>query len=306
MSGSRAIDSKIQALAATQHGVVARRQLFDLGLGEDAIDHRLRSGRLIRLRRGAYALGHAELRREGLVLAAVLSSREGTVLSHRSAARLWGLRPWSARFVEITAPGHGGVRRAGDLLVHRSAELLPNETTTEIGVPTTTVARTLLDLAIVVPAHHLRRAVERAEQAEVFDLAQVRRVIDDHPGRTGWRPLVLLIADMHAHGESLTRSDLEALVLQVCIDHGLPRPEVNRYDGVRESDFRWPSHRLIVEVDSWTFHGRTRRAFDGDRARDRQLLREGWRVARFTDRQILADPAGIAAEIADLLRASGT
>jgi hypothetical protein len=112
----------------------------------------------------------------------------------------------------------------------------------------------------------------------------VRRTIDAHPGRAGWRPLVLLIADLHAHGETLTRSDLEALVLQACLDHGLPRPEVNRYDGTRESDFRWPTHRLIVEVDSWTFHGRTRRAFDGDRARDRRLLAEGWRVARFTDR----------------------
>ena len=74
-------------------------------------------------------------------------------------------------------------------------------------------------------------------------------------------------------------------MLQICLDHGLPRPQVNRYDGIRESDFRWPDRNLIVEVDSWTFHGRTRTAFDGDRARDRALLREGWRVARFTDRQ---------------------
>ncbi len=90
-------------------------------------------------------------------------------------------------------------------------------------------------------------------------------------------------------------------MLQICLDHDLPRPQVNRYDGVRESDFRWPDHRLIVEVDSWTFHGRTRAAFDGDRARDRALLRAGWRVARFTDRQILTDPAAIARELHSLL-----
>lgn len=91
------------------------------------------------------------------------------------------------------------------------------------------------------------------------------------------------------------------MFLQLCLQAGLPRPQVNRYDGVRETDFRWPDHRLIVEVDSWTFHGRTRRAFDGDRARDRALLREGWRVARFTDRQILADPAAVAAELRALI-----
>jgi very-short-patch-repair endonuclease len=305
MSGSRAIDSAVQRLAASQYGVVARRQLLELGLGEDAIDHRLGSGRLVRLRRGVYAVGHAQLRREGAVLAAVLSARAGAVLSHRSAARLWGLRPWSGRFVEVTAPGHGGVLRREDVLVHRSADLLAHEVTRELAVPTTTIPRTLLDLAAVVPPHHLRRAVERAEQAELFHLPDVRRAIDDHPGRAGWRPLVLLIADLHGYGEAVTRSDLEALLLQLCIDNGLPRPQVNRYDGVRESDFRWPARRLIVEVDSWTFHGRTRGAFEADRERDRQLLLEGWRVARFADRQLLADPGAVAAELADLLAASG-
>jgi very-short-patch-repair endonuclease len=110
-----------------------------------------------------------------------------------------------------------------------------------------------------------------------------------------------LLADFRDCGDTATRSDLEAIMLQICLDYRLPRPQVNRYDGIRESDFRWPAHRLIVEVDSWTYHGRTRRAFDHDRARDRALLREGWRVARFTDRQILDDPASVARELAALL-----
>lgn len=136
--------------------------------------------------------------------------------------------------------------------MHRTADLPDDERTVERGVPTTTVARTLLDLAAVVPAHHARRAVERAEQAELFDLAAVRQVLDAHPGRPGCRALTALLADFRDHGDTVTRSDLEALVLQLCIDHDLPRPQVNRYDGVRESDFRWPDQRLIVEVDSWT------------------------------------------------------
>jgi hypothetical protein len=297
MRGSDAIHE----LAARQHGVVARRQLLRLGLGEDAIDHRLMTGRLLRLHRGVYAVGHAELRREGRMLAAVLAIGDEAVLSHRSAAGLWGIRPWNGTFTEMTAPGRGGITKRPGRIVHRSRDLPPTERAVERGVPVTTVPRTLLDLAAVVPAHHLRRAVERAVQADLFDLATVVAVLDAHPGRPGLRPLSALLADFREHGEMTTRSDLEARVLQLCIDAGLPRPQVNRYDGVRESDFRWPAHRLVVEVDSWTFHGRTRRAFDADRARDRQLLRQGWRVARFTDRQILGNPDRILAELQSLL-----
>jgi very-short-patch-repair endonuclease len=186
-------------------------------------------------------------------------------------------------------------------LIHRSADLAEGERTIERDVPVTTVARTLLDLGAVVPTHHLRRAIERSEQAELFNLRDVRRVLDSHPARPGRRALTALLDDMHQHGVPRTRSDLEAMMLQICLDNDLPRPQVNRYDGMRESDFRWPDRRLIIEVDSWTFHGRTRTAFDGDRARDRVLLREGWRVARFTDRQLLTDRAGIARELAALL-----
>jgi len=300
MDGSCAIEVEIHALAARQHGLVARRQLLRLGLGADAIDHRLGTGRLTRVAPGVHALGHRQLRREGVILAEILAVGDDAVASHRSAAALWGIRPWSGAFVEITKHGRGGVRRRRGRRVHSSRELLAEETTIERGVPTTTVARTLLDLAAVVPPHHLRRAVESAERAEIFDLVKVAAVLDAHPRRPGRRALVALLADMHAYGVSTTRSNLEALVLQLCIDHGLPRPQVNRYDGTRESDFRWPAHGLIVEVDSWTFHGH-RRAFDADRARDGVLLREGWRVARFTDRQIVTDPAGIAAELLVLL-----
>jgi very-short-patch-repair endonuclease len=301
MGGFHAIESRIHALAARQHGLVARRQLLRLGLGEDAIDHRLATGRLAKVERGVYALGHKELRREGTALAIVLGAGARAALSHRSAAALWGIRPWSGAFVEVTVSGRGGVTKRRGRLIHRSDDLAKCERTVERGVPTTTVARTLLDLGAVVPTHHLRRAIERSEQAELFDLREVRRVLDTHPGRPGRRPLMALLADFRDHGDSVTRSDLEAMVLQICIDRDLPRAQVNRYDGTRESDFRWPAHRLIVEVDSWTFHGRTRRAFDGDRARDRALLREGWRVARFTDRQILDDPASVAHELAALL-----
>jgi very-short-patch-repair endonuclease len=301
MRGFDVVEEAVRALAARQHGLVARWQLLGLGVGEDAIDHRLRSGRLVKVQRGVYAVGHAELRREGNLLAMVLRYGDSATVSHRSAAALWGIRPWSGTFVEITRRGPGGTAKRRGRLIHRCIDLPDDEITTERGVPTTTLARTLLDLAAVVPTHHLRRAVERSNQAELFDLVEVQRILDAHPGRPGRRPLTALLADFRIHGDTITRSDLEAIMLQICLDHGLPRPQVNRYDGVRESDFRWPAHRLIVEIDSWTFHGRTRASFDSDRARDRALLGEGWRVARFTDRQILTDRAGIARELAALL-----
>lgn len=235
------------------------------------------------------------------MLGVVLPHGDEAVVSHRSASAVWGIRPWSGTFVEITLPGRGGTKKRPGRLIHRSGDLPGQERTVERGIPTTTLPRTLLDLAAVVPPHHLRRAVERADQAELFDLREVQRVLGAHPGRPGRRPLLALLADFQDHGDTVTRSDLEAIMLQICVDHGFSRPQVNHYDGKRESDFRWPDHHLIVEVDSWTFHGRTRRAFDGDRARDRALLREGWRVARFTDRQILADPAAVARELAALL-----
>lgn len=114
---------------------MARRQLLALGLGEDAIDHRLSNGRLLRLERGVYAVGHAELRREGRMLAVVLAAGDGAVLSHRSAAGLWGLRPSGGSFVELTAPGRGGVARRRGRILHRSQDLPLAERTVERGVP---------------------------------------------------------------------------------------------------------------------------------------------------------------------------
>ncbi|HEU4975900.1 MAG TPA: type IV toxin-antitoxin system AbiEi family antitoxin domain-containing protein [Baekduia sp.] len=288
----------IRRLAEAQHGVVTRQQLLALGLGAEAIKIRRRTGRLVPMYRGVYALGHRALRPQAWWLAAVFACGPGAVLSHRSAARLWGLRPWSGR-VEVTAardrdPAPGGVA------VHRSRAMAAWEVTREDGIPVTTVARTLLDLAGVVPVHHLRRAVQRANELELFHLLDVDRVLEAHPRRPGRRALIALLADARRHGLERTRSDPEAAMLQLCLDHDLPRPQVNRFAGGREMDFRWPEQRLVVEVDGWTWH-RTREAFAADRARDRQLLREGFRVARFPAMEVLDAPAMVAAELRALL-----
>ena len=137
---------------------------------------------MVVVRRGVYGLGHAELRRQGHVLGAVLAVGDDAVLSHRSAARQWGLRPWSRTFFEFDPVGPGSqaaARSARASLTH----LHPWEIGEDEGLPLTTPARTLLDLAAVVPPHQLRRAVERAEQLEIYDHAAVLRVLAAHPGR---------------------------------------------------------------------------------------------------------------------------
>jgi predicted transcriptional regulator of viral defense system len=288
---------EVLRLAERQHGVVSRQQLLDLGVGPQAVRHRWATGRLVRVRRGVYALGHRALRPQGRWMAAVLACGPGAVLSHGSAARLWGIRPWSGD-VEVTIATDRG-RKVDDVIAHR-AEVSDWEVTTEDAIPVTTVARTLLDLAAVVPPHHLRRAVERAEQLELFDLRGVERVLAAHPRRKGRRRLVALLDDACRHDLATTRSDVEAAFLQLCLDDGLPRPIVNHINNGTEVDFRWPEHRLVIEIDGWATH-RTRKAFVDDRVRDRALVRDGERVVRFAAAEVLRARRGVAAEVRVLL-----
>ncbi len=278
------------------HGVAARWELLAAGEKSRAIQARVESGRYLRIYDGVYAIGHAELTVYGRRRAIVLACGRRAVLSHRSAAGAWGLRPDGGTKWVVTVRRASAVRPAVPVRVYRYPTLNDEEVTDLDGIPTTTVARTLLDLAAIVPAHHLRRAIERAEQLELFDLAAVTQTLAAHPRQPGRRQLLDLIADLQDHGLPRTRSDVEAAFLQLCLDHGLPRPHVNRINNGAERDFRFPDHNLIVEVDSNTFH-RGRRAFANDRARDRDALRRGDRTARFTAKEIASTPTAVAREL---------
>jgi very-short-patch-repair endonuclease len=234
-------------------------------------------------------------------MAAVLASGDGALLSHRSAAALWGLRPPGGTLIEVSVGGDWARTPGDGIKAYRSTIAVPAFATTHDGVPVTTVAWTLLDLAAVVRAPQLRRAAEAAEQLELFDLREITLALAADPGRPGSRKLLALLADMKDHGVTRTRSDVEAALLQLCLDHDLPRPQVNRYDNGREVDFRWPAQRLIVEVDGWQFH-RSRRAFVTDRARDRAAVATGWRVARFPATEVMYEPRRVADELRILLR----
>jgi very-short-patch-repair endonuclease len=203
----------------------------------------------------------------------------------------------------VTVPIGGG-RHPGDGIRVRESGLVARRFATVIDrIPVTTVAWTLLDLAAVLRPHQLRRAVEASERLELFDLGAVHEALATDPGRPGSPALLALLADMNDHGVTRTRSDIEAALLQLCIDHDLPRPQINRYDNGNEVDFRWPAERMIVEVDGWQFH-RSRRAFVTDRARDRAALKTGWRVARFPADEIQRTPEAVAVELRALLLGS--
>ena len=146
----------------------------------------------------------------------------------------------------------------------------------------------------------LRRALETADRLEVFDGRAIARALAASPRRAGSTALRAILGDMARHGVTRTRSDVEASFLQICLDHDLPRPQVNHYDNGVEVDFRWPRHRLVVEVDGWAYH-RGRAAFAADRARDRRALASGRRVARFTATEVLRTPWAVAGELGRLL-----
>ena len=288
----------IAALATRQHGVVAQRQLRQLGLGPRAIQYRLHVGRLHPIHRGVYAVGHPVLRPEGWALAAVLACGPGAVLSHRSAAERWGLLASARTAVDVTAPARGR-RSRPRITVHGVRRLHPTDCTVNDGIPTTTVARTLLDLAEVVPPRRLRYAVEQAERMGVFNGRGIAEVCARSAGRRGLKPLRSLLSDGCI--ESNTRSDLERRFLDLCETSGVPRPRVNVLVGGFEVDALWADRNLIVELDGYAHHG-TRSAFERDRARDAELQLGGYRVLRFTYRQLDRQPLAI---VETLLRAMG-
>jgi hypothetical protein len=273
-------DAWLAQLAARSHGVVSARQLYEMGFDEAAIRRRVASGRLHRLYRGVYAVGHTVIPVHGRYLAAVLACGEGAALSHRSAADLWGIRPSAAARIDVSVPRTSGVRRTERITVHRPRR--PYEATMRHGIRVTTPGQTLADLAMGLP----RRALEKA-----VEMADVRRlhveVPPDHPGAQR-------VAE--AAGRALpvtTDSPLEDAFLALCDTYGIARPLVQpTVEGYRV-DFCWPELRLIVETDGYEHHG-TSAAFQRDRAKDARLTARGWRVLRFTDAQVRLEPASCA------------
>jgi len=237
-------DRLVAKIAGRQHGVVSIAQLHASGLSDDAVLGRVRTGRLHRIRRGVYAVGHPGLSPHGRWMAAALTYGEGAAVSHRSAAELWGLLKLSDGPIHISVPGDAGRARRSGLRLHRRAALPPAAITRRHGIPVTKPAQTIVDLRGAVPPRELRRAIR---QANVLGLPIGSEASRDR-----------------------TRSDLERDFLRLCKRHRLPTPEVNVRSGPHLVDFFWRERRLVVETDGFRYH-RGRQAFEDDRSRDLDL-----------------------------------
>lgn len=290
-------DARLAVLASRQHGVVANWQLIRLGFRPGAVEHRLRKGLLHRLHRGVYAVGHPAVSREGQLMAAVLTCGPEAVLSHWSAAEHWRLLRSRAFLIAVSAPTHH--EPAKGVKPHWIQELHPRELTMRDGIPITTVPRTLLDLAAVAPFKQLQRATNEAERAGWLSERAIREILERRSGRKGIKAFRAAIAGLDPQTHR-TRSDLEVAFLALCRRYGLPAPVANGTVEGYEVDMHWPGTKLIVELDTWDYHG-TSAIFESDRLRDAHLADKEYVVIRVTAHRMDTDPAGVAATIRRLL-----
>ena len=264
----------IHRLAADQHGIVTRAQLLTAGVGPKLVDHWIKTGRLIRLHQGIYALGHVPPSPHARTMAAVLACGPGAVLSHRSAAKLYGLIRYHGP-IEVTAPTK---RTRPGLIVHRTG-LTERDISRHWGVPTTSPARTLTDLAHTLTPAALTRAVNDARVAHLLSL-------DDLPAKL-----------KRGQTPRPTRSAFEDAFRAFCTRHRLPQPQINAIVAGYEVDAYWPAKNLIAELDGEDYHP----DFHADREKDADLLEAGYRVVRVTWERLTARRAREAARFRRLL-----
>jgi len=290
-------------LAGRQHGVVSRRQLHWLGLDDDMVKREITAARLHRIFHGVYAVGHPHVDERSRLMAAVLACGKEAVISHRSAGALRGLLDEGPVVIDVIAPPSRG-RKIDGIYLHRVRPPRLEETGTVAGIPCTSPARTLVDLAGVVGEWTLRSAFERAARREMLDLVAIEASID--PRRRGMKVLLKLIDEWRGAAPLLKargklKSPLEAKVLPLIVRRDLPPPLFNApvqlAEGRIEVDFLWPDHRFVLEADSRDFHG-TAVAFERDRWRDRELLRAGYSVLRVTSLQAEREAEAVADTVA--------
>lgn len=291
-------EAALARLATRQHGVVSHAQLVGLGYGVEWIERRLEEGRLTAVHRNVYAVGHSRLPRRGSFWGAVLAYSPGAVLSHRSAAVAWGFQQRRAGPVHVTAPrGRQGISRRQGIWIHR-CKLLPEDRSSRDGIPITSVARTIFDFAEGAPFGTLRGAAEEADRLKLLRLDELEAVCERGRGRRALRPVRRLLAELKAPHEG--RSPLEIRFAAFVGEQRLPVPVQNAQVLGHEVDALWPEAKLVVELDSWEYHGH-RAAFERDRARDPKLLIAGYRTVRVTHRRLDREPSQLAAEIRQLL-----
>jgi hypothetical protein len=278
----------VARLAARQHGRVSWGQLVDRGVHRHTIQRWLEDGRLHRVHHGVYAVGHPGRSTHADYMAAVLACGDGAVLSHRAAAHLLRLVRGSPPRPEVTVPSVAGRSRRG-IVVHRVPVLPVLDAAPVFGIRTTTVPRTLLDLAPRLTPESLVRACHEAWVHHDCTPAIVEACIARNPTKKGIAKL------RRALGSDVTLSELEEGFLRLLRAHGLPLPRTNIDHHGDKVDCHWPQHNLTIELLSYRFHA-SRAAFEQDVARRRTSNH-----IAYTYGDVFERGARTAAEVAALL-----
>jgi len=286
-------DRAILDRARRQHGHVARWQLLELGVSRGLITGRLAAGAWVAVHTGVYCVGPRRNDPVSRAAAAVLACGRGAVLSHSSAASLWELLPrWSGP-MEVTTKAK---RTRPGITTHRCQSLLPRDVTRQRGVPTTSPARTALDVAPTLTHKQLTRLVNDALRQKLLRPAALSDVLERNPYHPGTKLLIRFIDSPN----NPTNSDFEDEFLAFVEKYGLPRPEINFPFNGRKLDAFFPEHGVIVECDGWDFH-KDRDAFEEDRERDTDHLDHRLITIRLTRQRLRATPDDEAARLKRIL-----
>lgn len=281
------MDVHVRKLAADQLGLVAAWQLLALGWSVGRVRHWSTSHGWQAMHDGVFLLSQAPPTREQRWMAATLTS-PGSVLSHASAGACWGFRPWEGAIETITRPGDGGPRIIDRLLVSRSRSLWP-ETTRQGGIPITSAARTIIDLAPHLTSRQAGRAFREAVRLKLLTARDLAAVLERHRGRRGTRKLWVLAERYASIPYTRTRSNAEARALEVLYDAGLLPDKVNAPIAGEEADLIWLERQLIIEIDGPQFH-----LFADEDARKQSCWSEaGFTVRRITSQDVYDNPAAL-------------
>lgn len=284
------MEQKLARIAGRAHGVVTRQQLLSAGVSAKEIERRVAAEVLLVEHRGVYRVGHRASSTEARYMAAVLACGKGAALSGKAAGHLLGLLKGAAPPPEVTAPSE---RRVPGIQTRQSRSA---EATTWRGIPVTTVARTLVDLAAVLNEDELARACHEAGVRHHTTPGAVEAVLTRRPNVPGAAKLRrILRGDVR-----VTLSKLERRFLDRLRAARLPLPETNRLAGGRRVDCRWPEWRLTVELDGYRYHG-SRHAWELDRRREREARARGDEFRRYTSGDVFEAPRLMLRELRSLL-----
>jgi very-short-patch-repair endonuclease len=290
-------------LAERQHGIVARRQLLALGFNAREIEHRVARGRLHLVMRGVYAVGWPRLTQERRWMAAVLACGDGAMLSHRSAAALWGIGTEIGGAIDVSVRRRAGLRRPG-IRVRARRALSEADISSRDGIRLTGVVRTLIDIATELSSVAVERAVNEADKLDLVDPETLRSALEDHSGARGVR---LLRTVLDARTFRLSDSDLEIAFRPIAAKAQLPNPLTKQIVNGFEIDFFFPELALVVETDGLRYH-RTPSAQAKDARRDRAHLLARMTPLRFTHYEVKYESAKVRRELeraARLIRERG-